>query len=267
MNRRTLFSRFTGAVTALVGAKSAPAMIQRGEQSVSEYKGWTIKWTGWKDSQSTINLVGQFAAYRKLGEGHLLYVSLPGTAGLYRCGMDFTILPTLGQQTIYPDTDPVIAAMERSHGEDLMRCAIDLYGLYAEEYGDTWRDPEHCENALAYERRFEGEVVKLSNLFWEGFVGRFTEPMKSAVGPVSLDGFWDIFLRGRRAASDKAIRGSYDVARGMALTSHLSDQALQAMIKARADFAARFPEEPEELSEEGESWTERLALLRRRRGL
>lgn len=242
-------------------------MIQRGEQSVSEYKGWTIKWTGWKDSQSTINLVGQFAAYRKLGEGHLLYVSLPGTAGLYRRGMDFTTSPTLGQQAIYPETDPVTAAMERSRGEDLMRCAIDLYGLYTEEYGDTWRDSEHCENSLAYERRFEGEIVKLSNLFWEGFVGRFTEPMKSAVGPVSLDGFWDIFLKQRKKAADKVVRDSHEAASKIALTSHLSSQDLQAMAKARADFLARFPEESGELesgelSEEWESWTAKLERYR-----
>jgi len=57
------------------------------------YRGWAIWWTGWKHSFNTLDMAGQWAAYRISGLGgdwrngkKIAYASAPGSQGMLRFG-------------------------------------------------------------------------------------------------------------------------------------------------------------------------------------
>lgn len=149
MNRRSFFTSLAGipAAGALATAKpTVNQIIERGYDE-STYRGWTIRWTGWKAGRDNDYMVGQWLGH--VPEGFCfdvpeplyfpgpcfdVYSSHPGLAGPYWKGWFFDISYKEGQHWITPQTDEgekylaqregllrLLDVIERIHNERLIR--------------------------------------------------------------------------------------------------------------------------------------------------
>lgn len=66
------------------------------------YKGFCLRWTGWKECQNSTILVGQYVAWMKSGlpkdQYRNFYSSIPGGCGEYKSGDEFDISPKPHQE-------------------------------------------------------------------------------------------------------------------------------------------------------------------------
>jgi len=100
LTRRRLFGLFLGAPAVAVAADTAMSGIchtcvvgkqeDRPAPDEFSYRGYAIKWTGWKHSQDSINICAQWVAYN-LAEGRQCYSATGVVAEKYNRGDMFNI--------------------------------------------------------------------------------------------------------------------------------------------------------------------------------
>lgn len=76
LSRRSFLGGLFGLTAGAIAVKPGYANPGEGEF----YKGWEITWTGWKGSQNTEYLIGQWLAHNPRYD-KMLYVNVPGTRG------------------------------------------------------------------------------------------------------------------------------------------------------------------------------------------
>lgn len=96
------------------------------EQEKFSYRGWEVMWTGWKTSQESLDLCGQWVARKPTCE-YRLYSSAPGAAGRIHKG-ECVNLAVMSNQAI-PSFHSPISELVRSMTE----ARAVLFGLIDQE--------------------------------------------------------------------------------------------------------------------------------------
>ena len=130
LSRRKVLGAVLAAPVAVMAATRKPDMPEWPSfEAPVVYKGWKIwEWTGWKPSQETDVLVGQWLAYkgRAKSEWRYLYTSAPGSQGEYERGGLFDITPQKGQKVImWPSSSKADKEEAKREAYDRMIRLID----------------------------------------------------------------------------------------------------------------------------------------------
>lgn len=92
MNRRAMFKALVGGAAVVTVATNV-----NGSEIKSRFKGWSVRWTGWKNNANSADIAGQFIAGKLDKSGNLdpyyplVYSSCPGFSDVFFKGDTFNI--------------------------------------------------------------------------------------------------------------------------------------------------------------------------------
>lgn len=87
------------------------------------YKGFIVKWTGWKEFPDSTKIVGQWLAENK--NGNKIYSSVPGCCSDYIDGDIFNVSTMPHQNYLHLESASELRELEKDKGLELLKQVID----------------------------------------------------------------------------------------------------------------------------------------------